>query len=89
METARAAVVEQKRERSPILTPDLHALFSTVDADRIKRGLSAHTMRSFLVHLQEQGHLPQTAHQKEAPRDHMDQDLHLHHGRSQGAPSSG
>ena len=36
-ESARAAVVEQKREKSPILTPDLHAILSIADADRTKR----------------------------------------------------
>ncbi len=38
-ELARAAVVEQKREKSPILTPDLHAKLSITDANHTKKGL--------------------------------------------------
>jgi hypothetical protein len=52
-EAARASAVEQKREKSPILTPDLYAIFSLADDDRIKRNLPAHTVRSLLIHLQE------------------------------------
>ena len=88
-ETARAAAVEQRREQSPILTPDLHAILNVADEDRKTRGLSAHTLSSFLTHMQQQGHLTQAAHQNEAPQDHMEQDLHSHPGRSQGAPASG
>ncbi len=88
-ESAWAAAVEQKREKSPILTLDHHAILGIADAERPKRGISSHTLRSFLIHRQDQGHLPQAAHQKEAPKGHMEQDLHLHHGRSQGAPSLG
>ena len=88
-ETARATVVEQKRERPPILTPDLQAILSIADAHRTMRGLSAHTLNNFLIYLQEQGHITQAAHQNEAPQEHMKQDLHPHLGRSQGAPSSG
>jgi hypothetical protein len=87
-ETALAAEVEQKRERSHILTPDMQAILSIADADRTKRGLSAYTLNYSLVSLQEQGHITQAAHQNEAPQDHMEQDLHPHLGRSQGAPSS-
>jgi hypothetical protein len=85
-ETARAAAVEQKREQSPILTPDLQGILHVADADRTPRGLSAHTLSSFLIHLQEQGHLSQAAHQNAAPQDQMEQDLHSHPDRSQGAP---
>ena len=88
-ETTRAAAVEQKREKPPILTPDLHAILSIADADFTKRGLSAHTQNSFLIHLQEHGHLTQAVHQNEAPQDHMEQALHPHPGRSHGAPLSG
>jgi hypothetical protein len=88
-ESSRAAAVEQKREQSPILTPDLHAILNVADADRTTKGLSAHTLSSFLTLLQEQGHFTQAAHQNEAPQDHMEQDLHSNPGRSQGAPSSG
>ena len=88
-ETARAAAVEQKRERSPIFTPDMQAIFSIADVDRTMRGLSAHTLNSFLIHLQEQGHITHVAHQNEAPQDHMEHDLHPYPGRSQGGPSSG
>jgi len=88
-EAGRAAPVEQTKEKSPILTPDLHAILSLAEEDRIKRDLPAHTLRSFLINMQEQRHLPKAAHQNAAPQDHMEQDLHSHHGRSQGAPSSG
>ena len=88
-ETARAAAVEQRREQSPNLTPDLHAILNIADVDRTTRGLLAHTLSSFFIHLQEHGHITQAAHQNEAPHDHIEQDLHSHPGRSQGAPSSG
>jgi len=74
--------VKQNKEKSPILTPNLHGSLSLADEDRIKRDLSFHTLRSFLIHRQEQGHLPKAAHQNVAPQDHMEQDLHSHHGRS-------
>ena len=88
-ETTRAAVVEQKREKSSIFNPDMHAILSIADASRTKRGLSAHTLTNFLIHMQEQGHFTQAAHQNETPQNHMEQDLHPHHGRSQGAPLPG
>ncbi len=88
-ESARAAAVVSRRALAPIITPDLQALLRSSDAERTARGLPAHTLNSFLLHLQEQGNLPQAAHQNEAPQDSMEQDLLTTPGRSQGAPSQG
>ena len=81
-EAARSAALAEKRAKSPIFSHDLQTLVASADADKRDRGLPAHTMESFLLHLHEQVQNPQAAHQNTAPQDTMEQDLHRIPGRS-------
>ncbi len=65
----------KQRAKSPIFSADLHAMIATTDADRRDRGLPAHTMESFLLHLHELVNKPQAAHQNATPQDPIEQDL--------------
>jgi hypothetical protein len=84
-EAARKAAVQDKRAKAPIFSPDLHAMLLVADADKRALGLPAHTMESFLLHMQTQVNHPKATHQNSAPQDPMEQELHRNHGRSQGA----
>jgi hypothetical protein len=88
-EAARKVAVKEIRANSPIFSPDLHAILLAADAVRRGKGLEAHTIESFLLHLQTQVSHPHAAHQNASPQDPMEQELHHNHGRSQGAPVEG
>ena len=88
-EAVRKAAVEENRTKSPIFSPDLHAILLAADAVRRGKGLEAHTIESFLLHLQTQVSHPHAAHQNASPQDPMEQELHHNPGHSQGAPVEG
>ena len=66
-EAARKAAVEERRANSPIFFPDLHAMLLTTDAVGRGQGLEAHTMESFLLHMQTRFSHPHATHQNVAP----------------------
>jgi hypothetical protein len=68
-EAARKVAVEEKRTKSLIFSPDLHAMLLAADAVKRGHGIEAHTMKSLLLHLQTQASHPQAAHQNAAPQD--------------------